>query len=162
MSVNVYKPHVLVLPEDDANRQLVNGFLLDLAVLKQNAKLLPPAGGWSSVFDKFTKNHLPDLNRYPEIRIVLMIDFDDRVEERQARFIDIIPQDVRHRVFLLGTRSEPERLKAAVGTSLEAIGKRLAGECARREQVLWQHELLRHNQPEIDRLMAEVRPFLFQ
>lgn len=30
MSVNKYKPHVLVLPEDDANRQLANGFLLGL------------------------------------------------------------------------------------------------------------------------------------
>ena len=29
MSVNKYQPHVLVLPEDDANRQLANGFLLD-------------------------------------------------------------------------------------------------------------------------------------
>jgi hypothetical protein len=29
MSVNKYHPHVLVLPEDDANRQLANGFLLD-------------------------------------------------------------------------------------------------------------------------------------
>lgn len=30
MSVNRYQPHVLVLPEDDANRQLANGFVLDL------------------------------------------------------------------------------------------------------------------------------------
>ena len=27
MSVNKYKPHVLLIPEDDANRQLANGFL---------------------------------------------------------------------------------------------------------------------------------------
>jgi hypothetical protein len=27
MSANKYKPHVVVLPEDDANRQLANGFL---------------------------------------------------------------------------------------------------------------------------------------
>jgi hypothetical protein len=29
MSVNKYLPHVLVLPEDDANRQMANGFFLD-------------------------------------------------------------------------------------------------------------------------------------
>jgi hypothetical protein len=28
--VNRYLPHVLVLPEDDANRQIANGFVLDL------------------------------------------------------------------------------------------------------------------------------------
>lgn len=26
--MNKYRPHVLVLPEDDANRQIANGFLL--------------------------------------------------------------------------------------------------------------------------------------
>lgn len=29
MSVNRERPHVWVMPEDDANRQLVNGFLKD-------------------------------------------------------------------------------------------------------------------------------------
>jgi hypothetical protein len=27
MSPNQYKPHILVLPEDDANRQIANGFI---------------------------------------------------------------------------------------------------------------------------------------
>jgi hypothetical protein len=28
MAVNRYKPHIYVVPEDDANRQIANGFLL--------------------------------------------------------------------------------------------------------------------------------------
>jgi hypothetical protein len=30
MSVNKYLPHVLVLPEDDANRQLATGFEIEV------------------------------------------------------------------------------------------------------------------------------------
>lgn len=33
MSVNKERPHVLILPEDDANRQLANGFQLDFALM---------------------------------------------------------------------------------------------------------------------------------
>lgn len=46
MSINAYKPHLLVLPEDDANREMANGFLLDSRVLMCNMSVLPPAGGW--------------------------------------------------------------------------------------------------------------------
>jgi hypothetical protein len=30
MSVNKYQPHVLLLPEDDANTELANGFVLEI------------------------------------------------------------------------------------------------------------------------------------
>ena len=44
MSVNVYKPHVLVLPEDDANREIANGFLLAPSLKLRNIQVLPCAG----------------------------------------------------------------------------------------------------------------------
>ena len=44
MSVNVYKPHVLVLPEDDADRQIANGFLLDPSLNWGHALLEHNAG----------------------------------------------------------------------------------------------------------------------
>ena len=43
MSVNVYNPHVLVLPEDDANRQIANGFLLEPSIKHRNIQVLTPA-----------------------------------------------------------------------------------------------------------------------
>jgi hypothetical protein len=43
VSVNVFKPHVLVLPEDDANRQIVNGFLLDPSLNLRAIQALPIA-----------------------------------------------------------------------------------------------------------------------
>jgi hypothetical protein len=49
MSVNKYLPHVLVLPEDDANRQLANGF------------------------------HVSGMRKYTDRFMVLLIDFDDHL-----------------------------------------------------------------------------------
>lgn len=55
---NKYLPNVYVLPEDDANRQIVNGFLLN-PDLKTNAiKLLPNVGGWQKVVDAFKDVHI--------------------------------------------------------------------------------------------------------
>jgi hypothetical protein len=47
MSVNRYKQHVLILPEDDANRQIANGFLLD--VNARQVQVQNVGGGWSAV-----------------------------------------------------------------------------------------------------------------
>jgi hypothetical protein len=44
MSVNKYQPHILVLPEDDANRQLANGFVLDQSVATRNIQVLEEVG----------------------------------------------------------------------------------------------------------------------
>jgi hypothetical protein len=46
MSVNKYEDHVLVLPEDDANRQIANGFILNSNVKERAIQVLPIADGW--------------------------------------------------------------------------------------------------------------------
>jgi hypothetical protein len=71
MSVNRYQPHVLVLPEDDANRQSGNGFLLDLALRPRTIQMLGPAGGWSHVVESFLSDHVTDMARYPNRFMVL-------------------------------------------------------------------------------------------
>ena len=53
MSVNKYQPHVLVLPEDDANRQLANGFLLDQYLSTRKIQVLEEVGGWIQVLERF-------------------------------------------------------------------------------------------------------------
>jgi hypothetical protein len=45
MSVNRYQPHVLVLPEDDANRQMANGFLLDQYLSTRKIQVLEEVDG---------------------------------------------------------------------------------------------------------------------
>jgi hypothetical protein len=161
MSVNVYQPHVLVLPEDDANRQMANGFVLHAHLKQRNIQILPPSGGWGKVLASFVNDHIAGLRKYPHRHLVLLIDFDDHVDERREHFVAQFPPDVRERVFLLGTSSEPEPLKKSHGNSLEAIGKQLATECERDETELWAHRLLAHNAAERQRLNAKVKAILF-
>lgn len=160
MSVNIYKPHVLVVPEDSADRDIVNGFLLDSSIKQRNIQVLPPEGGWRKVLD-FASDHVEKLRKYQNRHLVLLIDFDGYVEDRQRQFRERIPEDVRDRVFLFGTLSEPESLKSACGISFEDIGKKLASECSDDGDDLWGHELLKHNASERDRLNARVKSILF-
>lgn len=65
------------------------------------------------------------------------------------------------RVFILGTLSEPENLRNSLGRSFEDIGKGLAEDCADDTRTVWEHDLLRHNKVELDRMILSVKPFLF-
>lgn len=161
MSVNKHKPHVLVLPEDDANREIANGFLRELSLNQRCIQILPIEGGWGKVLDAFVKRHLSGLRTHPQRHLVLLIDFDEQVEERMQLFMDVIPEDVRERVYLLGTLDEPEPLRRDCGRSLEKIGETLAAACAADESGLWEHAFLKHNEPELNRLITNVKPFLF-
>lgn len=163
MSVNAFRPHVLVLSEDEANRNIANGFLLDPSLKLRNIQVLPHAGGWQVVLDKFDNELIPRLNKYPDCRVILLIDFDNDFNNRSVVVSDKIPGPLKNRVFLLGTAKEPECLKAQLGQSFEEIGKTLSEACANnRQSSLWQHQHLKHNQPELMRLIADVRPFLFR
>ena len=120
MSVNKYQPHVFVLPEDDANRQLANGFLLDLSLSTKKIQVLPEVGGWAQVLERFQSDHIPGMDRYPERYMVLLIDFDnrpDRLDHARAA----IPGHLTERVFILGVLSEPEALRR----TLSNLTKRL-------------------------------------
>lgn len=161
MSVNNHRPHVLVLPEDEANEELVNGFLLDPSIKLRSIQVLPSAGGWSKVLDSFVASHIAGLRQFKDRHLVLLVDFDDHVEERTEKFVEAFPEDVKDRVFLLGTKTEPEPLRKQMGQSLEQIGKTLAAERLHDEDTTWQHDLLAHNATERARLNAKVKGILF-
>jgi hypothetical protein len=159
MSVNRYRPHVLVLPEDDANRQLANGFLLDQHLSNWRIQVLVEAGGWSDVLEHFLLDHVVEMNRYPDRFMILLIDFDGR-EERLQYAKSRIPERLTDRVFILGALTEPEALKADLG-SYEVIGLKMARDCREETDKIWGHRLLRHNTSELDRLRVKVCPILF-
>src|SRR6266478_2823150 len=100
MSVNKYHPHVLVLPEDGANRQLANGFLLDQRLSTWKIQVLEEAGGWTQVLEHFLSDHVMAMDRYPGRFMVLLIDFDGR-EERLQDAKQKIPGRLTDRVFIL-------------------------------------------------------------
>lgn len=161
MSINRYLPHVLVLPEDDANRQMANGFILDPSLLIRNIQVLPVAGGRARVLEVFLTDHLAGMDRYPDRLMVLLIDFDDTtawLDDAKAR----IPVHLTGRVFVLGALSDPEALRKASLGSYETIGLALAKDCRESSSTTWDHELLRHNALELERLRDLVQPLLFR
>jgi hypothetical protein len=161
MSVNRFQPHVHVLPEDDANGDMANGFLLELASPGSGRlQVLPASGGWRNVLQDFASNHVAGMDRYTERHMVLLIDFDDSAE-RLNYAMDRVPERLRDRVFILRVLSEPEKLPSSLG-SPETIGKAMAKDCRDGTDEIWGQPLLRNNAGEISRLRQHVRPILFQ
>jgi hypothetical protein len=160
LSVNKAKPHIFVLPEDDANRQLANGFHLNVAWNKdRQMQVLKPAGGWAELLKSFLAEHVVEMQRCPTRFMVLIIDLDGklrRLEKAKAG----IPKDIADRVFILGVLTEPEDLRAQLGT-YETIGRAMADDCRDETSTTWDHELLQHNATELDRLRDHIRPLLF-
>lgn len=161
MSVNAYRPHLFVLPEDKANSDIANGFVNNSNVAMRAVQILPYACGWTDVIDKFKGHHLQKMRQFPERRVLLLIDFDENPEIRLRHIESEIPGDVKDRVFVLGIHSEPEKLRSSTGKKFEAIGTTLADECAENRKDFWRHELLQHNEPELKRILGDVRSFLF-
>ena len=159
MSVNRHLPHLLVLPEDDANRQLANGFHLELHSIRQ-VQVLDVAGGWIDVLERFKSHHVSGLERYPDRFMVLLIDFDGRTD-RLKEVKTCIPEHLLDRVLVLGVWTEPERLRTALGSTCEQIGRDLANDCRARTDFVWHHALLQHNAGEIDRFRDRIWPILF-
>jgi hypothetical protein len=88
--VNRRLPHVLVLPEDDANRQLARGFHLNVDWDRERQmQVLEVAGGWNRVLNLFESVHIVEMDRCPHRFMILLIDFDDqerRLQMRRAEF----------------------------------------------------------------------------
>jgi len=159
MSLNRYKPHLFIVPEDDANRQLATGFTLHHGVDIRKIQVLNEAGGWTAVLDVFENDHVASMRQYRETRFLLLMDFDgdsDRLQAAQSR----IPADLRDRVFILGAWTEPEDLRNALGISLEEIGELLASGCCDDTYENWDHQLLHHNSGELNRLREGIRTHL--
>jgi hypothetical protein len=162
MRCNSYKDHLLILPEDDANRQIANGFQLHPCVNSDAMYILEEGRGWKNAVELFIKSHAKKMRKFSKRLFLLLIDFD-RQADRLTSIQSGIPDDLRDRVFILGTESEPEVLRRDLkGSSLEDIGETLAGECAESRHELWHHSLLKHNQSELNRLRPLLRSFLFQ
>jgi hypothetical protein len=161
MGVNKYQPHVLVLPEDDANRQIANGFILNSSVNELAIQVLPIANGWEKVVDSFKKNHVSEMRKFTQRMIVLLMDFDEDCEDRLSYVKEQIPDDLENRVFVIGVLSEPEKLRSDLRKNFEKIGETLANDCSDNTNQLWGHALLKHNKNELDRMIISIKPFLF-
>ena len=129
MSANKYLPHILILPEDDANRQLAVEFTVNINNINhRQIDIAPVARGWGHVCSIFVSDHIDAMRNNKNRFMVLLVDFDgdrNRAQEVQKK----IPADLADRVFILGTLTEPEDLKRQVPGSYDAIGKAMADDC---------------------------------
>ena len=159
MRVNQYRPHVLVLPEDEANSRLATGFHVEVDSTWQ-MRVLPVAGGWIEVLRRFNDDEVPGMDKRPHRFMILLIDFDGRQDRLHLAKAEI-PARLSERVFILGTRTKPEDLKRAKLGNYETIGSAMANDWRDETAATWGHHLLRHNASELERLREHVRPILF-
>ncbi len=159
--MNRYAPHVYIIPEDGRDGQIAEGFVQHHQVQHSRIQVMPSARGWPNVLKTFRDEYIPRLRDYPHAHVVMLIDFDDQVDQRKADFDQEIPADVKTRVFVIGSKDEPETLKKALKIGFEEIGKSLANDCDAGTAEHWDHEQLQHNEGERQRLVQAVRPFLF-
>jgi hypothetical protein len=166
MSVNRYQSHVLFLPEDEADKALVNGFLNALDPIKTAGKhrILTIAGGWLKAEKQINPTFEKHMSGYPQSILVVVID-SDRDPNRPERIMNQLPAQYQDRVFVVSSLIDPESLKQGLGcTQIEEAGQKLADACAHNEQFdhsPWAHDQLRHNKSTIERMAALLRPILF-
>lgn len=160
MSVNKNKKHLVVFFEDRANMQLWNGFLTNLFVNINQIKSLGISGGR----DKALKNiENFEMARYPMRYVLLIWDYDNNYDSRYKDFQEAVKAlNLSDKCFVLGSKNEPEELRKKLNLSLDKIGEKLADECVTKNYCLWEHEQLRHNKPELERLNLYVCDFLIE
>jgi hypothetical protein len=158
--MNKYDDHLFVLPEDDANRQLADGFVGHHLLRDTRVQVMPICGGWKHVLKTFEDEYVQALRNRPRGRLIMLIDFDES-GSRRAEFEAAVPADLKDRVFVLGSWTDPQALKREASGSFEDIGKALAGDCAAGTTTNWDRSQLQHNAAEVVRLVQFVKPFLF-
>lgn len=161
MSVNRYRKHLLVLPEDAANVAIANGFQNSPKLRNGRViQVLPAAKGWEAAVASLLHEQVPQMRQYQKREILLIIDFDEDVTRADV-VRKRIPGDVQERIYILGVLSEPEKLKADFRMSFEQIGEQLASDCSENRDTIWSSSLLAHNKDDLARLTASFWSELF-
>jgi hypothetical protein len=124
--MNKYKDHLYIIPEDDRDRQIADGFVLHHAVDVRWVQVMALAGGWSNVLKTFQVEYIQILLNYPNAHVVMHFDFDGHIEERRNEFEQAIPDEFKDRVFVIGAKDNHETLKKGLNTGFEEIGTSFA------------------------------------
>ncbi|MCC7493641.1 MAG: hypothetical protein IT204_14900 [Fimbriimonadaceae bacterium] len=157
--MNKYEAHLVVIPEDGKDADLVRGFLMAPGVHAERVDLRAPAGGWLKAVSLAHQAWLQSMRRHPERRLLLVIDCDGN-PGRLAEVTEGIPDELRDRVFVMGPLDSPEILCRETSQRTEGIGGSLAEACVANQPGLWQHPQLQHNAAELQRLADSVRAWL--
>ena len=154
MGVNKHKPHLVVFMEDNPYRDIVNGMKKLINVDDTNIDSKNPCGGWSKVFSKLDEN-LALINSNENMHILLLIDFDNKFEERYEKFEEMLKgQSCKSRVFMFGIdKKESEDLKATLKyKNYEEISKCLLENCPNEVSQEWNNKHLKCNIDMIEKM----------
>lgn len=157
--VNKFKPHLFIVPEDDADRQIAVGFQMHLEA-NGRMQIVDVAGGWLKVVNVIKDEYVPLLNNNPNTHVLGIIDCDkdaDRIAEQLKTF----PAGIRNRIFLLGVNENPQEFKRSTKMHFAQIGEKLADECYKDELDLWNHEMLSYSSIEALRAKNALRELVF-
>ncbi len=153
----------MILPEDDANRQIANGFVGHPSVNERKIQILSPAAGWSKALNRIQSDLAERLRQRRNAYLALLIDFDGNYDDRREQFELATPIELHDRVFVLGAKEEPESIRSSLRITLEKLGVALAEECLGGTTAYWSSPALAHNKPDLDRFSTcPARVSIFQ
>jgi hypothetical protein len=152
LAINKYQPHLIVIPEDDANRQIAVEFAAGCQTNRLRVDTV--GGGWTRTVDLFLRDYAEDMRRFTGRSIVLIVDSDGK-PDRISTIKEGIPEDIASRVFVIGCFDEPEKMRTDLG-SFETIGRTMAKECIEGIDSIWKSDHLRHNSGEMNRLKIQM------
>ena len=157
--MNKFKPHLFIVPEDDADRQIAVGFQMHLEA-KGEMQIVDVARGWLKVVGVIKDEYVPLLKNNLNSHVLGIIDCDKDVD-RIAEQLENFPEDIRNRIFLLGVNENPQEFKRSAKMHFAEIGEKLADECYKDELDLWNHEMLSYSSSEALRAKDVLRELVF-
>lgn len=158
--VNRYLPHLLILAEDEATRAIASGFI-DVTIIGAPIQVLRAARGWGDVLSQFLTTYAAEMVKYPDMHMILLIDFDNQYSVRFADFMSKIPATLHNRTFILGALDEAESACKLSQLNKLNLGHALAQECRSSTFNHWNNSQLCHNISECGRLLTKLPNFLF-
>jgi len=108
----------------------------------------------------FETEYVALLRNSQNVHVVMIIDFDNDAGRREW-FDQRIADDVKSRVFVIGSLDNAEALKRDLKSTFEGVGKALARECQDSGLKLWKTSQLGHNDNDVRRLSEIVKPIVF-
>lgn len=146
---NKYRWHIVVIPEDDATRQLGNGLINTFPDIAKFIKVLPVTRGWKRAVECVESLNLKN---FSQRRVLLIIDFDKNKDRLEAIKAKEDFSEFKDKIFIIGCFNEAEDLKRLVGrTNLEQVGQILGSDCE-----YWNNPLLLNCRDDACRLKEEI------
>ncbi len=155
MGVNFYKEHLYIFLEDEKYQKIMNGVNLTQHVNNGLIQLSHLSGGWLKVFEDFSdlKNSIRLLRKFKNRHVLLLIDFDCNFKIKLENFHQLVPDEFKNRVFILGIdNKESEDLMKFFNCNIEEVGKKLVENCPDGDLSNWKNSHLECNLPEIERM----------